>query len=281
MSSESKKYWEYFFIALAALSSVVTLLGFIFESDINWKDISLCVKFIILILIIFGCMFYACLMTSRKSKITFKFNPQFILTIEEGDLFDKKGIIVIPVNEYFDTHIGDGIISSNSIHGKFVNSIFKDRIDELNTIITDALKNRPCEYNASRQKGNKQKYELGTCIDVKEGDNIYVLVALTHFDKDNHAYLERKDFPIVFDKLIFHLNDISMQVEKSIYMPLMGTGLSRLKRSPQRILNFLVDAIDFKYSGDTFPYGFFVEIYDVNQVNLNQLENHFENDLSL
>lgn len=140
MSSESKKYWEYFFIALAALSSVVTLLGFIFESDINWKDISLCVKFIILILIIFGCMFYACLMTSRKSKITFKFNPQFILTIEEGDLFDKKGIIVIPVNEYFDTHIGDGIISSNSIHGKFVNSIFKDRIDELNTIITDALK---------------------------------------------------------------------------------------------------------------------------------------------
>lgn len=281
MSSESKKYWEYFFIALAALSSVVTLLGFIFESDINWKDISLCVKFIILILIIFGCMFYACLMTSRKSKITFKFNPQFILTIEEGDLFDKKGIIVIPVNEYFDTHIGDGIISSNSIHGKFVNSIFKDRIDELNTIITDALKNRPCEYNASRQKGNKQKYELGTCIDVKEGDNIYVLVALTHFDKDNHAYLERKDFPIVFDKLIFHLNDISMQVEKSIYMPLMGTGLSRLKRSPQRILNFLVDAIDFKYSGDTFPYGFFVEIYDVNQVNLNQLENHFDNDLSL
>lgn len=281
MSSESKKYWEYFFIALAALSSVVTLLGFIFESDINWKDISLCVKFIILILIIFGCMFYACLMTSRKSKITFKFNPQFILTIEEGDLFDKKGIIVIPVNEYFDTHIGDGIISSNSIHGKFVNSIFKDRIDELNTIITDALKNRPCEYNASRQKGNKQKYELGTCIDVKEGDNIYVLVALTHFDKDNHAYLERKDFPIVFDKLIFHLNDISMQVEKSIYMPLMGTGLSRLKRSPQRILNFLVDAIDFKYSGDTFPYGFFVEIYDINQVNLNQLENHFDNDLSL
>ena len=281
MSSESKKYWEYFFIALAALSSVVTLLGFIFESDINWKDISLCVKFIILILIIFGCMFYACLMTSRKSKITFKFNPQFILTIEEGDLFDKKGIIVIPVNEYFDTHIGDGIISSNSIHGKFVNSIFKDRIDELNTIITDALKNRPCEYNASRQKGNKQKYELGTCIDVKEGDNIYVLVALTHFDKDNHAYLERKDFPIVFDKLIFHLNDISMQVEKSIYMPLMGTGLSRLKRSPQTILNFLVDAIDFKYSGDTFPYGFFVEIYDINQVNLNQLENHFDNDLSL
>lgn len=104
---------------------------------------------------------------------------------------------------------------------------------------------------------------------------------MTHFDKDNHAYLERKDFPIVFDKLIFHLNDISMQVEKSIYMPLMGTGLSRLKRSPQRILNFLVDAIDFKYSGDTFPYGFFVEVYDINQVNLNQLENHFDNDLSL
>ena len=281
MSSESKKYWEYFFIALAALSSAVTLLGFIFESDINWKDISLCVKFTILILIIFGCMFYACLMTSRKTKITFKFNPQFILTIEEGDLFDKKGIVVIPVNEYFDTHVGDGIISPSSIHGKFINSKFKGRIDDLNTLISDGLKNKPCEYNESRQKGNKQKYELGTCIDIREGDNVYVLVALTHFDKDNHAYLERKDFPVVFDKLISHLNDISMQVEKPIYMPLMGTGLSRLKRSPQRVLNFLVDAIDFKYSDNTFPYGLFVEIYDINQENLNQLENHFDNDLSL
>lgn len=72
-----------------------------------------------------------------------------------------------------------------------------------------------------------------------------------------------------------------MQIEKPIYMPLIDTGLSRLGRSPQRILNFLVDAIDFKYSELTFPHGFNIEIYDINTVNLNDLETYVENGLSI
>ena len=43
------------------------------------------------------------------------------LTIKQGDLFVCNGVVLIPVNEYFDTHVGDGVINENSIHGLFIN----------------------------------------------------------------------------------------------------------------------------------------------------------------
>ena len=281
MSGETKKFWEYFILAIAALSSVVTLFGFVFQSSIQLESISMACKIVSFIAIILICLVYACIMTESKDKVIFRFNPQFNLTIEKGNLFEKQGIIVIPVNEYFDTHVGDGIISPNTIHGKFITNYFRNRVNELDKFLEDALLGKKYHTNESRRLGKKFKYDLGTCVDITIDDNVYVLVALTHFDGNDHAYLDKKDYPIVFDRLISHLHEINMHVEKPIYMPIMGSGLSRLRRSPQRILNFLVDAIDFKYSAYTFPYGLNIEIFDINQVNLNQLETHFDNDLSL
>lgn len=281
MSGETKKFWEYFILAIAALSSVVTLFGFVFQSNIQFESISMACKIVSFIAIILICLVYACIMTESKDKVIFRFNPQFNLTIEKGNLFEKQGIIVIPVNEYFDTHVGDGIISPNTIHGKFITNYFRNRVNELDKLLDNALRGKKYHTNESRRLGKKFKYDLGTCVDITIDDNVYVLVALTHFDGNDHAYLDKKDYPIVFDRLISHLHEINMHVEKPIYMPIMGSGLSRLRRSPQRILNFLVDAIDFKYSAYTFPYGLNIEIFDINQVNLNQLETHFDNDLSL
>lgn len=281
MSGETKKFWEYFILAIAALSSVVTLFGFVFQSSIQFESISMACKIVSFIAIILICLVYACIMTESKDKVIFRFNPQFNLTIEKGNLFEKQGIIVIPVNEYFDTHVGDGIISPNTIHGKFITNYFRNRVNELDKLLDNALRGKKYHTNESRRLGKKFKYDLGTCVNITINDNVYVLVALTHFDGNDHAYLDKKDYPIVFDRLISHLHEINMHVEKPIYMPIMGSGLSRLRRSPQRILNFLVDAIDFKYSAYTFPYGLNIEIFDINQVNLNQLETHFDNDLSL
>ena len=39
--------------------------------------------------------------------------------IKFGDIFDEKGVIVIPVNEYFDGELGDHV-SEESLHGKFI-----------------------------------------------------------------------------------------------------------------------------------------------------------------
>lgn len=210
-------------------------------------------------------------MTELKSSVTFIFNPQFRLTVEKGDLFTKRGIIVIPVNEYFDTQVGDGIISPSSIHGKWINRFFKEKTQELDQLIESEL-NETANKPGLRTEGKNKIYPLGTCIDIKLDFNIYVLLVLSHFDENNHAFLERKDFSIVLQKLFEHLQRLDLAVN-SVYMPLIGTGLSRLGRSPQRILDYIVDEIDFKYSDLNFPKGLFIEIYDISQVNLNQLEN--------
>lgn len=280
MSCTSKNFREYFALALAALSSLVTLIGLIFQSNIEFNDVPLYLKIGIFLLVLLICFFYAWSMTRQKSKVIFQINQQFTLTIEKGNLFTKKGIIVIPVNEYFDTHVGDGIISPNSIHGKFINLLDGDRVAKLDSKLETKLKKEKSHNNKRRLQGKNLKYELGTCVDIEIDDNVYVLVALTHFDKNDHAYLERKEYAEVLDKLFSHLSS-DIRIEAPIYMPLMGTGLSRLKRHPQCILNYLLDTIDFSHSKKTFPYGVHVEIYNIDQVNLNQLEEHYYNGLTL
>lgn len=276
---ENKNFFEHFMTAFAAAASFVTCIAFLYQEDIAGFNLSNVDKAIILGAIVLGCAIYACFMTQTKTKVSFQFNSHFKLTVEEGDLFEKKGVVVIPVNEYFDTHVGDGIISPKSVHGKWINKYFYSKVADLDILIGNKLVGKPFEQVPPRDKAKDKKYKLGTCVDISIGDSTYVLIALTHFDRYNHAFLDRKDYPVVFDLLISHLQH--MQIEQPIYMPLMGTGLSRLKRSPQRILNFLIDAIDFKYSDFSFPQGMNIEIYEIDTVNLNDLESYVENGITL
>ena len=275
----AKNFLEHFITALAAFASLVTCIAFLYQESIQSMELSYVDKAMILTAIVLGCAIYSCFMIQKKTKVSFQFNPQFRLTVEQGDLFEKKGGIVIPVNEYFDTHVGDGVISPRTIHGKWILKYFSGKINDLDNQIDNGLAGKPFLQRPARQNGKARQYELGTCINIPIGESIYVLVALTHFDNDNHAFIDRKDYPIVFDRLISHLKH--MRTEQPVFMPLMGTGLSRLRRTPQSLLNFLVDAIDFKYSDLAFPQGMNIEIFDIDIVNLNDLESYVENGLTL
>lgn len=274
-----RNFLQQFTIALAAISSGVTCVAFLYQSNVNCVLNTPDKKVVVLVAIVILCCLYSCFMNHRKSRLAFNVNENFRLVIEKGDIFKKKGVIVVPVNEYFDTHVGDGIISPKSVHGKWINRFYGDRISELDTLIEQKLKSAPVMGTEARNKAKSNRYELGTCIDIDLDGNTYVLIALTHFDEHNHANVSRTEYAGVFDKLMHHLQ--CMQTESPIYIPLMGTGLSRLGRSPQRILNFLVDAIDFKYSDMTFPNGFNIEIFDMAFVNLTDLDSYIKNGIAL
>lgn len=266
-----RSFWASFMSALAAIASAVTLISYLIGGDTSFSDFTIIYISIGIVII---CLVYSVMMTWQKKKIQLKFNPKFSLTIEKGDLFEATGIIVIPVNEYFDTIVDREIISTDSVHGKFINRYWHDRLSELNQKIEETLNSiNAIEIDNDRPRGNKSKYDIGTCVDIRDGQNIYVLFAMTHFDKDNHAYLDRKEFPKAIDGLMKHLEHIA--VDYPVYMPLFGTGLSRLKRSPQRILIFLIDALDFKHSDLTFPHGISVELTTLTGINLNKIEENF------
>ena len=238
-----KNYYKHVATAIAAIASLATLLTALFDLECV-KDEWYIGAIGIAIVIAFSFI-YACWQTRTKKGITLHLTSQQELTIKEGDLFAQNGIICIPVNEYFDTLVGNGVIDENSIHGQFINRYFKDRIPELQNKIQTALTNvAPSGSQTRRVNGcPTKKYELGTCADIRDGANTYVLFALTHFDNNDKAFLHRSEFSEVTRKLMAHLNAISQS--QPVFMPLYGTKLSRLRRTAQRILLNLVDTIDF------------------------------------
>lgn len=223
------------------------------------------------------CFFYAQYMAQKKREICLELNPDLKVHIEFGDLFNHKGIIVIPVNEYFDTIVDDQIIAHKSIHGKFIDTYFKDRISELDNKIQQALSSiKENEINSTRIRGKQNKYPLGTCISIHDGENIYVLFAFTHFNEENNAYIDTKEVNNAIVKLMLYLDKISNG--NSVYLPVFGTGLSRLRKRPQRMLLYILECIDFMEK-ITLNGGLNIICFSSKDYNLNEVEKYFTNNI--
>lgn len=277
--SNVKEFCGYFISMLAMLSSVATLISF----STGWQINSVCIwtPVIIIVVILTICFFYASWQTRKKKKITLDINASLKLTIQEADIFAQNGIIVIGVNEYFDTHVGDGIVSSKTLHGIFINKYYKDHLTDLDKDIQDSLQKqeiKPVESNCKRRhsKGKTDKYELGTCAMIHDGGKKYVLVALTHFDDDDRANMSRGELNHVLGKLMAFL-EINAEAHE-VHMPILGTGLTRLNRTAYRILNFTIDVLDFIH-GSHIIGGLYIDILSLKSagIDLNKIENQFIN----
>ena len=251
---------------LAALSSVVTLVSF---SSCN---------VIPLVGILVVSSIYAVMMSLKKTKINLVFKNLTAVTVEQGDLFQHEGIIVIPVNDFFDTHVGDGVISRNSVHGQFVTKVFKDRTIDLRGRIARALETeRPVEEVTRRINGtNTKRYPLGTCVNIYDGGKTYVLFALTTFDEHDTASVAPSEIHGIISKLMTHL--LNTAEDNPVYIPVFGTKLSRLGKSPQRMLLYTLETIDFLET-PSLPGGLNVICYkgDMTHYNLNMIETYFKN----
>lgn len=276
-----KDFLGHFISILAALSSIATLLSFVtgwhIQSECIWKPI-LSALFILAI-----CVVYAFWQTRKKKKITLNINSSLKLTIQEADIFSQNGIIVIGVNEYFDTHVGDGVVSEKTLHGIFINKYYRDHLTDLDKDIKKSLeiqKINPIERDCHRRHrcGKTDKYELGTCVLIHDGGKKYVLVALTHFDENDKANMSRDELSLVLGKLMTFLEKNAEARE--VHMPILGTGLARLNRSSNRILNFTIDVLDFIHSSQILG-GLYIDIISLKsaRIDLNKIENQFNNNI--
>ena len=183
----SRYYFKHFATAIAALSAAATLVTALFNCD--WVTGVWYYGLIGAAVVLGGSFAYACWQTRSKRKISLDLSSELKLSISEGDLFQQKGIICIPFNEYFDTHVGDGVVGEKTLHGIFINRFFKDRIPELEYKIRSKLPQEGYQVHQRRlEECPDKQYELGTCIDLREGETTYVLFALTHFDDNDKAY---------------------------------------------------------------------------------------------
>lgn len=242
-------FWQYrlligskFIEALSVLMLIYELLSLIDSLDafLTTKNLKIWI-FIAIVVISFG---YAWLSLFKKRKtLTIDINTRTHMTIEKGDVMMAKGVKVIPVNEYFDTHLGDGIIKETSLHGQFL-SQYKEQIPDLRKMIDEQLSRiQPLRSNRKRDMvvGLPQKrYPLGTCVRVAFDGQYYLLVAITQFNSNEHVDPSTEEYPEVIRKMFNGIEQLNNG--NAVYMPLVGSGNSGYELTNMQMLNTIVQA---------------------------------------
>ncbi len=238
-----KIFIKNFFGCLGAISAVFTIVGLIWVTEISTLISQYQFSQYYLASIVFiVSLLYAIISIWRKNKLSLNITTKIHTNVYYGDLFKAKGIIVIPVNEYFDTIVNDKIISSNTLHGKFIKSFFNNNETELKEQITKSLsKIEPINTNMSRRYGNKKRYPLGTVAIVKQKDKTFFLLALTRFNDNYRAEITKSEY----QRVIMDLFDFMEQYSQGfkINMPLIGNGHSGVELSEQKLLEFILFSI--------------------------------------
>lgn len=245
-------------IAIGVLSSIISILWAIFSTDLN-PLVSKCPWgfLITLFVVAFVCALYA---NRSKAKICLKLSEKVKATVYFGDLFKTEEIIVIAVNEYFDTIVDDKIISSKTIHGIFIRTFFGGDEENLKQQLKKGLANyTPLEVNSERTSGNKEKYPLGTVCEITKGNKVFYLVAFTRFNDNHRAEIKNAEYQRVLCDLFSFIEQNSQG--RKINIPLVGAGHSGVNLPKQKLLEFLLFSISLK-DGLTLINGIDIVLHD-------------------
>jgi len=213
----NKNLWKNYLAVLGTIGIFTSFLTIFVTIDDNYK-LYFGIGFSIILFLIF---FYLLYKANHLDKVELKINGLNV-NVFYGDLFNMKGLKVIPFNEYFDTLVDNEIIAESTLNGKFIKKYYPE-IGDLDKQINNKLRGIEYTSNNSRISGKKNKYRLGTTIEV---ENEYLLTAFTHFDSQNKAFLSKIEYLICLDNLWKELNRIYAQ--RNINIPLLGSGISRI-----------------------------------------------------
>lgn len=214
-------------MAFAILACIETFLAVSAVSmEKIWGDYSWIIKllFVIGIFLVIDVVIFV--IKRCRSKDGISLNIRGIkVNIRKGDIFKANGWKVIAFNEYFDTQVDDVIIAHNTLNGKFIDNYVTD-LNELNQIISSETDdNTPFKR---RTRNNRSIFPLGRIIRYKD----YMLLAFTHFDNNNQAHLTQQDYE---NCLRIMWTEISRTyANKPIFIPLLGSGITRFDVTPQK-----------------------------------------------
>lgn len=184
-----------------------------------------------------------------------------------GDLFaiarhdtEYKKIVVIPVNTTFDTIVEDAgtqqqapLVSPNTLHGMWIRnrSNYGLTLDDIQAQIEHSLPREKFVRTISREqkpRGNCREYDIGTIVAVEGTHNtIFLLAALSAFDEKNRAHAGEDDIITVIKSIVHYCDTYGQQAP--VYLPVMGTGLSRTHLTKDQAFHVILDAIKSRENG--------------------------------
>lgn len=269
-----KLFFRKIFVALGLISSFITVSWMIFPIQLNLMVNGY--EWYFLIGVLFLIISYGIISIFPKNKIKLKLGENLTVDITYGDIFEKDGIIVIPVNDYFDTLVNDKVVSKDTIHGIFIKRLFPDNDKQLKRKITASLRNiTPAETNKARKQGNKSRYPLGTVANIPHNGKNYYLVALTRFNNNHRAELKKSEYQRVLCDLFDYIEQNS-QGER-VNVPLIGAGRAGLDVPKQKLLEFMLLSLTLN-DKLTLIHGLEFVLHECvkQEINLNIIENYYE-----
>lgn len=214
-----RKSINYAFVIVTGINTIVGLWGYTvrdISDKLQWWQcgIIMLVAFAILSTIMFV------ILSIQKHKTYDTTINGVPVKIKVGDIFDEKGLKVIPFNERFDTEVDDIIIAHNSLNGKMIDNYVKD-IENLKLKIKLAqTDNSPFK---STKKSGKVVFPLGRIIAYEN----FLLLAFSHFNEKNEAYIGIGEY----EKLLICMwSEIRRTyAARPIVIPLLGGGLTTIE----------------------------------------------------
>jgi hypothetical protein len=179
----------------------------------------------------------------RFGAVTINLPNNVKISIKFGDIFEEKSIIVIPVNDCFDTIVDDDLISSKSVHGQFIKRYFSDNLILLDNLIDEELKNLNYQL-INKNLGKNKKYPIGTVISIDYNKTTFVLVALSEMNANYKCSCSPLQYMEVISKLLGYLHQHSNA--KIVSLPVIGGGLSgvRPNNGLTSLIQYLVSQIE-------------------------------------
>lgn len=234
-----KIYLRNLLVAIGVISSFVTIFWALFPNQLNTL-VSKC-PWIFLAGILVLALAYATYSVRQKNNIALQLTKRVKANIYFNNIFNGKGIIVIPFNEYFDTLVDDRVISSQTLHGQFIKKYFGGNESSLRDLVKHGLdKYSPNGITLNRAPANTNKYPMGTVCEILKDGQVFYLVALSRFNRNNRAEITNCEYQKVLCDLFTYIEQNSQG--RKVNIPLIGAGHLGVN-SAQKILEFLLLSI--------------------------------------
>ena len=159
--------------------------------------------------------------------------------IRFGNIFEGEGVIVIPVNEYFDGDLGDHV-STNSLHGKFIASVLGGQSEAFFRLTQAALAEiEPAATGVKRTSGQCTRYPIGTVARMEINQKKYLLAALSQTDLDSlKASATLEDLMACLSGIWAGIREYSGGMPVNV--PLVGSGLSGVGLPPTKLIEIIM-----------------------------------------
>jgi hypothetical protein len=241
LKKHKRKLLFSFFAAIGVLWTIIECSSYLSKKFRDFTENNL----LILFLVIVTSIIYSIVATLPKRKICQNIkNLNTSISIEVGDLLDKRGNLVIGSSNYFDTKTS----RTDSLKTQLINRFFNNAVDHLDSLIMQSLENQGAigttVNTQTKPQGKTIKYNVGTTADIPlpsdPNTKIFISIICEVIYK-GQAKSKVADYRMLFkslEEIWKHIRNTNNN--KEIYIPVLGAGVTGLSLSKLTLIQLIV-----------------------------------------